>query len=431
MRDLVRSSVTTGIAVAAVGALAVTPATLPAEVHSPPTVATNVRLAAATTATTATPPLGALIGQFITNQGQNCELVCPFIVQLAVQPAVNFAIIPFTFAQELQSPGTLLQAIARTDATVSGALNDAVTGIINNDLNGPLPRAQNALEVALVGLIDIGITGVTQPGGILTAINTARTDFFGALQQPPGTMGPPVVHNALEAGVVRAIEVTSALTFQAPERLLLGVTQAAHALFSTLGNTGDVGAALRAVGASIATTVTESLAFIPRALNVPIQISPAVATAAPAITAAPATAAALATAAKTTASPQKTPATKPLAIATQQQRANVDEEENGTSVKEPSEVTKTKPAATTSTSSTTHDQTPTAKPLAGATHDGRATVDGTDHDVSTKGTSAADDTKTSGPSGSSGSKPKAEKESHRSAGTPGAHEDHRSKKSGK
>ncbi len=421
MRDLVRSSVTTGIAVAAVGALAVTSAALPAEVHSPPTVATNVRLAAATTTTTATPPLGALIGQFITNQGQNCELVCPFLVQLAVQPALNFAIIPFTFAQELQSPGTLLQAIARTDATVSGALNDAVTGIINNDLNGPLPRAQNALEVALVGLIDIGITGVTQPGGILAAINTARTDFFGALQQPPGTMGPPVVHNALEAGVVRAIEVTSALTFQAPERLLLGVTQAAHALFSTLGNTGDVGAALRAVGASIATTVTESLAFIPRALNVPIQISPAVATAAPAITAATATAAKT-TEAKTTASPQKTPATKPLAIATQQQRANVDEEESVTSVKEPSEVTKTKPATTT------HDQTPTAKPLAGATHDGRAAADGTDHDVSTKGTSAADDTKHSG---SSESKPKADKESHRSAGTPGAHEDHGSKKSGK
>jgi hypothetical protein len=420
MRDLVRSSVTTGIAVAAVGALAVTPATLPAEVHSPPTVATNVRLAAVTTATTATPPLGALIGQFITNQGQNCALVCPFIVQLAVAPAVNFAIIPFTFAQELQSPGTLLQAIARTDATVSGALNDAVTGIINNDLNGPLPRAQNALEVALVGLIDIGVTGVTQPGGILGAINTARTDFFGALQQPPGTMGPPVVHNALEAGVVRAIEVTSALTFQAPERLLLGVTQAANALFSTLGNTGDIGAALRAVGASIATSVSESLAFIPRALNVPIQISPAVATTAVVTAAAPATAA------KATASLQKTPATKPLAIATQQERATVDEGENAVSVKDPSEVTKTKLAAT-STTATTHDQTPTAKPLASGTHDGRATADGTDHDVSTKNTSAADDTKHSGPSGS---KPKADKESHGSASTSGDHEHHQSKNSG-
>jgi hypothetical protein len=406
MRDLVRSSVTTGIAVAAVGALAVTPATLPAEVHSPPTIATNVRLAAATTATTATPPLGALIGQFITNQGQNCELVCPFIVQLAVQPALNFAIIPFTFAQELQSPGTLLQAIARTDATVSGALNDAVTGIINNDLNGPLPRAQNALEVALVGLIDIGVTGVTQPGGILGAINTARTDFFGALQEPPGTMGPPVVHNALEAGVVRAIEVTSALTFQAPERLLLGVTQAANALFSTLGNTGDVGAALRAVGASIATSVSEALAFIPRALNVPIQISPAVATTAAVTAADPVTAA------KTTASLQKTPAAKPLAIATQRERTNLDEGKNALSVKESSEVTNTKPAAT-STTATTHDQTPTAKPVAGGTHDGRAT---------------ADDNKHSGPSGS---KPKADKESHGSASASGDHERHQSKKSGK
>jgi hypothetical protein len=226
------------------------------------------------------------------------------------------------------------------------------------------------------------------------------------------------VHNALEAGVVRAIEVTSSLTFQAPERLLLGVTQAANALFSTLGNTGDIGAALRAVGASIATSVSESLAFIPRALNVPIQISPAVATTAAVTAAAPATAA------KTTASLQKTPATKPLAIATQQERATVDEGENAVSVKDPSEVTKTKLAAT-STTATTHDQTPTAKPLASGTHDGRATADGTDHDVSTKNTSAADDTKHSGPSGS---KPKADKESHGSASTSG---DHQSKKSGK
>jgi hypothetical protein len=186
-----------------------------------------------------------------------------------------------TLAAELQSGQPLLNAIARTDATVSGAANAALTGIIDNDLGLVLPRAQNALEVAVVGLIDIGTTAVTQPGNLLSAINAARTNFLGGLQQPPGTMPPPVVHNALEAGAVRVIEVVSSLTFQAPERLLLGVTQAADALFSTLGATGNIGSALAATGASVATTVSESAAFVRHALTEPIPISPAVTTAVP------------------------------------------------------------------------------------------------------------------------------------------------------
>ena len=83
-------------------------------------------------------------------------------------------------------------------------------------------------------------------------------------------MPPPVVHNALEAGAVRVIEVVSSLTFQAPERLLLGVTQAADALFTTLGATGNVGTALAATGASIAaksSTTPVRPSFTKRALD--------------------------------------------------------------------------------------------------------------------------------------------------------------------
>ncbi len=277
MRDLVRSTVNTGIALTAAGALAITPAALPAELHPPQTAVTGVRLSASTTLMAATPPLGALLRQFLTNQGTDCSLICPSIVQFATQPLIKFAVIPATFVRELQSGEPLLQAIALTDATVSGAANDALTGIITNDLAAALPRAQHSLEVAVIGLIGIGTTAVTAPGSLLQAITTARADLFAALQQPPGPT-PPAVHNALEAAAVRTIEVASALTFQAPERLLLGVTQAANALFTTLGETGNVGTALGAVRASVKTTVSESVGLIRHALKEPIPISPAAAT---------------------------------------------------------------------------------------------------------------------------------------------------------
>ncbi|MBV8350245.1 MAG: hypothetical protein JOZ49_22850, partial [Mycolicibacterium sp.] len=276
MRDLVRSTVTTGIAIATAGALAVAPAVLPTEPHAP-AVMTDVRLSAATATMPASPPLGALVGQFLVNQVEDCSLICPFIIQLAIQVPVNFAIIPFTFIGELQSGTPLLQAIALTDATVSGAANAALTGIIDNDLTGALPRAQNSLEVALIGLIDIATTAVTQPANLLQAIIDARTNFFVALTQSPGQPVPPV-HNALEAGVVRVIEIVSSLTFQAPERLLLGVTQAADAFFRTLGNTGNLAAALGAVGSSVSATVSDSVAFIQHAFTEPIPITPAAAT---------------------------------------------------------------------------------------------------------------------------------------------------------
>jgi hypothetical protein len=317
MRDLLRSSVNTSFAAVAAGTLVIAPAVLPNEPHSVPSVYTGVRLAASATSTPASPVPGALITQFLANQIQNCSLICPFIVQLAIEPTIKFAIIPVTFAAELQAGEPLLNAIALTDATVSGAANAALTGIITNDLGLVLPRAQNALEVAVVGLIDIGITAVTQPGNLLPAISTARTNFLAGLQQPPGTMPPPAVHNAVQAAAVRTIEVVSALTFQAPERLLLGVTQAADAFFSTLGATGNAGAALAAAGSSVATTVGESAAFVRHALTEPIPVaptSPIRAATATTTTTAPTTATtttATTTTMSSSTAPAPTPTTKP------------------------------------------------------------------------------------------------------------------------
>jgi hypothetical protein len=274
MRELIRSYVTNSIAIAAASTLAFVLAPLPADPHSPRTQQSDVSLAAASTVAPATPPPGALIEQFLANQVQNCSLICPFIIQALVQVPVKYAILPLTLVRELQAGVPFVQGALLSDATVSGALNDAVTGIISNDLDLVLPRAQNALEVAVVGLIDVGLSAVTQPGNLPAELNNARTSFFTALTQPPGTMPPPAVHNSLEAFAVRAIEVTSALTFQAPERLLLGGTQAVNAFFTTIGTTGNLAATIQAVEASVSKTGSDSAGFIRHALDEPIVTQP-------------------------------------------------------------------------------------------------------------------------------------------------------------
>ena len=73
--------------------------------------------------------------------------------------------------------------------------------------------------------------------------------------------------------MVKAIDIASALTFQAPERLLLGLTAAGDAFFGTIGTTGDIGATLQAVGASVSMTINESLGFITHALNESVPIA--------------------------------------------------------------------------------------------------------------------------------------------------------------
>ena len=113
-------------------------------------------------------------------------MICPFIVQGVVQVPVLCAILPLTLAGELQQGVPFIQGALLSDATVSGALNDAVTHIIDNDLNLVLPRAQNALEVAVVGLIDLATTTAANPTGFVQALNDFRATALDGLMQPPG-----------------------------------------------------------------------------------------------------------------------------------------------------------------------------------------------------------------------------------------------------
>ncbi|MBA0046310.1 hypothetical protein [Mycobacteroides sp. LB1] len=226
------------------------------------------------TAASVQPPPGALITQFLANQVQNCSLICPFVVQGAVQVPTAVLLSPGTFVTQLQSGQPLVQALGLTGATVSGAANDVWTGLIRTDLDQVVPRTQFGTEVIAVGLVRIGEAALTQPGQLPGVLGQARSDLFDALTNPPGPESVPVVHTPLEAAAVRGTEVFWAVAFHSTEQLTLVVTRVPNAFLTTLGSTGNVATAVQATGEAVATTVAESVAPIREALTRPIPITP-------------------------------------------------------------------------------------------------------------------------------------------------------------
>lgn len=226
------------------------------------------------TAASVQPPPGALITQFVANQLQNCALICPFVVQGAVQVPTATLLAPGTFLTQLQAGQPLVQALGLTGATVSGAANDVWTGLIRTDLDQVVPRTQFGTEVIAVGLVRIGEAAFAQPGRLPEVLGQARSDLFDALNNPPGPESLPVVHTPLEAAAVRGTEVFWAVAFHSTEQLTLVVTRVPNAFLTTLGSTGNVGKAVQASGEAVATTLSESVAPIRDALTKPIPITP-------------------------------------------------------------------------------------------------------------------------------------------------------------
>ena len=271
-------------AVAGLGALAVIAAAPPPEVGLPPAVH-DVRLAAA-------PALGAIPAAFLRNQFQYCEVICPYVVEGAVTVPIAAAQIPATFLGAVQTTGSLLKSIGIAAASVTGPANAAAGPIIENDLSLVLPKAQNALQVAVVQAINVGTT-VLRPGEFLPAVDTARTRIVAALDQPVGApVGPTGARNVLQVVAVESINVVSAVVFQAGELVVLGVVQTAHVVAQELADTGAPGAALAAgaaqanevaaaAGGRVVTAVDTAVTNIRSALKDPFPTSTAGPTAGP------------------------------------------------------------------------------------------------------------------------------------------------------
>ena len=227
MHALVRSPLSAGVAVAVAGAVVVAPSP-PAPAPAP--VVAQYRLAADPV------PIGGLVTSFLGNQLIYCSIICPDVVKLAVTVPAGAVAAPAVFVTTLAS-GNPFKALGAAVASVTNPLDAAFDPIITNDLNLVLPRAQNALEVGVVGLLNIATAG---PVGLVGAIQTARQNTFDALNDTiPPSQTSPNPHGLIQVVAVEAINVASSIVFQAFEEGLLGIVQTADAAATTLAQTGD------------------------------------------------------------------------------------------------------------------------------------------------------------------------------------------------
>lgn len=259
MRARIRSSVTTGIAIAGISALAVAPLAGAAEPPPSQAVVPTVQSAA--------PALGAIPLAFIRNQFQYCSLICPFAVDAAITVPAATALAPVTFLGSLVTTGSPLKAIGGALASITGPANAAATPLFNNDIFLVVPKAFHALDVAIVEAFNVG-AAVFTPSEFLQTVQNGRTNILGALDQavgPPTT--PTGARNILQVASVETVNVVTAVAFQAGELLLLGVVQAADAAAQELARSGDPVAALAAGGAQAGKVINDAAGIVNAAVD--------------------------------------------------------------------------------------------------------------------------------------------------------------------
>lgn len=225
---------TMGIAAVGIAAMAATPLAPATQAHSRPAVSSDVRLTAAEV------PPGGLITSFLGNQVIYCSLVCPGLVQTGVTPVVTTLQAPGVFVTALQS-GDLLKAIGATAASVTGPTNAAAAADIVADGTLVAPRALNAFETLVVGLLNVVPAATGGLPGIATAIQAARQDTFTAQNLPIVANPAPTVmpQGVVEVAAVGALNVGGAIIFNGFNDILFGAFATPNAVAQELAATGD------------------------------------------------------------------------------------------------------------------------------------------------------------------------------------------------
>jgi hypothetical protein len=130
-----------------------------------------------------------------------------------------------------------------------------------------VPKAFHALDVAVVEAFNVG-AAVFTPGDFVQAVQNGRTNILNALNQPVGLPTTPTgATNIFQVVTVEAINVATAVAFQAGELLLAGVIQIPNAAAQELAQSGDPGAALAAGAARAAQVVSAASAPVVSAVN--------------------------------------------------------------------------------------------------------------------------------------------------------------------
>jgi hypothetical protein len=237
---------TTGIAIAGIAVVAATPLAAVTEPISSSPASRDVRLAAADV------PPGGLLTSFLGNQITYCSAICGPLVNTGVTAAVTSLQTPVTFVAAVQT-GNLLKTIGITAASVTGPTNAALAAAINADATVAVPKASNAFEVGVIGLLNIVPAAAGGLPAVGAAIEAARQETFEALNLPVPVTGPTVMPNGVvQVATLGVIRVGEAVIFPAFNDVLQATVGVPNAAAQELAATGDP---VRAVVAGARTAV--------------------------------------------------------------------------------------------------------------------------------------------------------------------------------
>jgi hypothetical protein len=255
----------TGIAVAGIAATA---AITPAPVTEPLSSASrDVRPAAAEV------PPGGLLTSFLGNQVVYCSAICAPLINTGVTAAVTTLQTPVTFVGAAES-NDILRAIGVTAASVTGPTNAALVLAIDADVTVAVPKASNAFEVGVIGLLN---TVPAVAGGLPAvgdAIEAARTETFEALNLPIPVTGPTVMPNGVvQVAALGAIRVGEAIVFPAFNDVLQATVGVPDAAARELAASGDpasaaAGGARAAIGSASAAVNVVSQSVVTAAKDI-------------------------------------------------------------------------------------------------------------------------------------------------------------------
>jgi hypothetical protein len=211
----------------------------------------------------ATVPPGGLVTSFLHNQVTYCSIICPLLVQTGVTAVVTTVQAPGTYRTALQSDDPM-RATGVTAASITGPTNVAAEKAIVADGTEVAPRALNAFEVGVVGLLNVGPAAAGGPPAIAAAVQTARQDTFTAMNLPIVPSPRPTVrpHGVGQVVVVGAINVGAAVAFPAFNDVLSGAFQTPDAAARKLAVTGDPARAVAAGADTVAAVQTAATTVI-------------------------------------------------------------------------------------------------------------------------------------------------------------------------
>ncbi len=190
------------------------------------------------------PPPGSLIVAFADNQLTYCSLICPHLVDFVVDVPRALVPDPGVYDSARSNGHSIERATGIAAATVTAPARSAMSGIIDNDLNLVLPRAQNALEVAVVEILDVADVAWSgaDSAAVGARVDTGRARVLDALTAPivPNPPQIAVPTTPAQQAALAVVDTGSAVLFQAPEILMTGATESADVAASELAVSGDV-----------------------------------------------------------------------------------------------------------------------------------------------------------------------------------------------